>query len=148
MMQAGCAGRLGTRDQLKMDEYLSSVREIERRIERNESDAPTELSGTFAKPKGIPDDYGDHVRLMCDLMVLAFQADLTRVATFVLADEGSGRSYKFLDVPEGHHELSHHGGSPEKQAKIRKINRFHTEQLAYFLGKLKSVSRARQLARQ
>ena len=129
--------QLGTRDQMKMDEYLTSVREIERRIARVEDDslAPS----NFTKPAGIPHDYGEHVRLMFDLIALAFEADLTRVCTFVLADEGSNRSYKFLDVPEGHHELSHHGGNAAKHAKIRKINRFHVEQLAYFLGKLKSI---------
>lgn len=129
--------KLGVKDKLKLDEYLTSVREIERRIARVEIEAaePTKLS----KPAGIPGDYGEHIRLMCDLMVLAFEADLTRVCTFVLADEGSNRSYKFLEVPEGHHELSHHGGNQEKHAKIRKINRFHVEQLAYLLGKLKGI---------
>jgi hypothetical protein len=130
-------GRLDNKDKQKLDEYLSSVREIERRVSRN--DEPSELPAGFAKPAGIPKNYGEHIRLMCDLMALAFSADLTRVATFVLADEGSNRSYRFLDVPEGHHELSHHGGDPAKHAKLRKINRFHVEQLAYFLGKLKSM---------
>jgi hypothetical protein len=130
-------GRLGSKDKLKLDEYLSSVREIEIRISR--ADKQPEPPANFAKPAGIPDSYREHIRLMCDLMALAFAADLTRVATFVLADETSNRSYKFLDVPEGHHELSHHGGDPAKHAKLRKINRFHVEQLAYFLGKLKSL---------
>ena len=77
---------------------------------------------------------------MYDLLVLAFQADLTRVATFVVANEGSNRAYPFIDVPEGHHDLSHHGNDEEKQEKIREINRFHVTQLAYFLDKLKSIS--------
>jgi Protein of unknown function (DUF1552) len=76
---------------------------------------------------------------MCDLMVLAFQADLTRVATFVFANDGSNRSYKLIDVPEGHHDLSHHGGNKEKQAKIAKINRFHINQYAYLLEKMKAI---------
>jgi hypothetical protein len=135
-------GQLGIRDKLKLDEYLTSVREIERRISRAEEQV--EPPANFARPAGIPSDYGEHIRLMYDLMALAFAADLTRVATFVLADEGSNRSYKFLDVPEGHHELSHHGGDPDKHAKIRKINRFHVEQLAYFLGKLKSTQEGDQ----
>ena len=80
-------------------------------------------------------DYGQHIRLMADLMVLAFQSDQTRVATFVLANEGSNRSYAFIDVPEGHHDLSHHGRNPDKQRKIREINRFHMTQFAYLLGK-------------
>jgi hypothetical protein len=131
-------GKLGKRDQQKIDEYLSSVRELEERLARVEGIIASPPDG-FTKPQGIPEDYAEHIRLMCDLIALAFQADLTRVVTFVLADESSNRSYKFLDVPEGHHELSHHGGSFEKQAKIRKINRFHVEQLAYFLGKLKET---------
>lgn len=130
--------KLGVRDRRKMDEYLSSVREIERRIVHAETEIPT-VPSNFAKPAGIPEAYDEHIRLMCDLMVLAFSADLTRVCTFVLSDEGSNRSYKFLGVPEGHHEISHHGNNPEKQAKISTINRFHIEQLAYLLGKLDEV---------
>src|SRR5262245_19039877 len=76
---------------------------------------------------------------MCDLLVRAFEGELARVATFILANEGSNRSYRFVDVPEGHHDLSHHGGSKEKQAKIAKINRFHLSQLAYMLQKMKAV---------
>ncbi len=76
---------------------------------------------------------------MCDMMVLAFQSDLTRVATFMLANAGSNRSYRDVEVPDGHHDLSHHGGDPRKHAKIRRINRFHVTQLAYFLQRLKSV---------
>ena len=79
---------------------------------------------------------------MCDLLVLAFQADVTRVCTFVLANEGSNKPYPFIDVSEGHHDLSHHGGDPKKLAKIRDINRFHATQLAYLLEKLKSVKEA------
>jgi hypothetical protein len=135
--------QLGTRDRMKMDEYLTSVREIERRISRVEAEETSAPKG-FAKPSGIPDDYREHVRLMCDLMAIAFATDLTRICTFVLSDEGSNRSYKFLDVPEGHHEISHHGGSAEKLAKISRINRFHTEQLAYLLGKLDSIQEGEQ----
>ena len=76
---------------------------------------------------------------MFDLMVLAFQGDVTRVCTFMYANEGSNRSYPFIGVPEGHHDLSHHGGDPKKHEKIKKINRFHIEQFAYLLGKLKSI---------
>jgi hypothetical protein len=76
---------------------------------------------------------------MCDLLVLAFQADVTRVCTFVIANEGSNRPYPWIGVPEGHHDLSHHGNDPKKRAKIRDINRFHVSQLAYLLGKLKAV---------
>jgi hypothetical protein len=76
---------------------------------------------------------------MADLMILAFQADLTRVVSFPFANDGSNRPYPMLGVPEGHHELSHHQNDPKKHEKIKKINRFHIEQLAYVLGKLRSV---------
>jgi hypothetical protein len=130
--------RLGAKDRRKMDEYLISVREIEARIARSEQPAQDAASG-FAKPAGIPKDFGEHIRLMADLTVLAFQADLTRVATLVIANEGSNRSYAFMDVPEGHHDLSHHGRNAEKQRKIREINRFHITQFAYLLEKLNAV---------
>ena len=84
----------------------------------------------------------EHIRLMCDLLVLAFQTDLTRVATFPFANEGSNRPYQMIDVPEGHHDLSHHGNDPKKLEKIKKINTFHIEQFAYLLGKLKAVKEA------
>ena len=87
----------------------------------------------------MPKDNQEHIRLMCDLIVLAFQGNLTRISTFLVANEGSNRPYPHIDVSEGHHELSHHGGNKDKHAKIRKINRFHTEQLAYLLGKLKAT---------
>jgi hypothetical protein len=93
----------------------------------------------YPAPQSVPAVYEEHIRLMADLMVLAFQADVTRVITFVLANEGSNKSYGFIDVPEGHHDLSHHGGDSGKQAKLRQINIFHTKQLAYFLTKLQSI---------
>jgi hypothetical protein len=133
--------RLGRTDRRKLDEYLTGVRQIEQRIVRAEqqrTDNVTRLPG-LKKPDGIPDDYREHIRLMCDMMVLAFQCDLTRVSTFMLANEGSNRSYRFIDVPEGHHDLSHHQGNADKQNKIRQINRFHVEQLAYLLERLKSI---------
>src|SRR5207253_2838334 len=91
------------------------------------------------QPTGVPASFEEHIRLMCDLLVLAFQADLTRVCTFVLANEGSNKPYPFIGVPEGHHDLSHHGNEPKKKEKIRDINRFHTTQLAYLLGRLKAI---------
>ncbi len=90
-------------------------------------------------PAGVPGDYAEHLKLMCDMMVLAFQSDITRVCTFVLANEGSNKNYPTLGVREGHHELSHHGRDAEKIRKIREINKFHVAQLAYLLGKLKSI---------
>jgi hypothetical protein len=130
--------RLGSTDARKLDEYLTGVRELERRVAQAQL-PPVEVPGAYPRPSGVPADYQEHIRLMCDMIALAFEADLTRVVTFVLANEGSGRSYGFLGVPEGHHDLSHHGGDPEKHAKIQKINRFHVEQFAYLLGKLKSI---------
>ncbi len=130
--------KLGGSDKRKLDEYFTSIRDIEGRIERAAKLPPLEAP-KGAKPTGIPATYQDHIRLMCDLMVLAFQADITRVCTFVLANEGSNKPYPFISVSEGHHDLSHHGNDPRKKLKIRDINRFHTTQLAYLLTKLKSI---------
>lgn len=130
--------RLGRTDGRKVDEYLTSIREIERRIETasqdNEPDAPD-----YPMPEGIPSDFQTHARLLADLMALAFQGDLTRISTFMLANEGSNRSYKEIGVPDGHHNLSHHGGDPEKHRKLAQINTFHIEQLAYLVGKLQAI---------
>ncbi len=130
--------RLGATDQRKMDEYLTALREIELRITRAGQPARGMPAGVV-RPTGIPKDYEEHLRLMCDLIVLAFRSDLTRVATFVFANDGSNRSYRAIGVPEGHHDLSHHGGDKKKQEKLRQINHFHIRQLAYLLGKLKAV---------
>ncbi len=134
--------QLGAHDQQKLDEYFTGVREIERRLEFVEK-AKAEGAGAdasaFHVPVGVPADYAEHVRLMGDMMILAFQQDLTRVSTFMFANEGSGRAYKSLDIAEGHHELSHHGKAPEKLEKLQKINQFHVEQLAYILQKMDSI---------
>lgn len=129
--------QLGTTDRRKLDEYLTAVRELEQRIERSEK-AVALMPGT-QRPTGIPSDYQQHIRLMYDLMALAFQTDSTRIGTFVVAHDGSNRPYPFIGVSDGHHDLSHHGNSDEKKQKIAKINRFHLEQFAYFLGKLRSI---------
>ncbi len=131
----GLAGQLGANDNRKLDEYFAAVRDIELRIERAEKLPPIKKPD-FAAPTGIPASYEEHIRLMCDLVVLAFQTDVTRVCTFVLANEGSNKPYPFINVSEGHHDLSHHGNDDAKKAKIREINTFHTKQLAYFLEKL------------
>lgn len=132
-------GRLGTGDRRKMDEYFSAVRDLERRIEQAARLPDPEVPEGVSAPAGIPGSYEEHIRLMADLMVLAFQTDSTRVCTFVLANEGSGKPYPFIGVSEGHHDLSHHGNNAEKKEKIARINRFHTTQLAYLLERLKSV---------
>lgn len=133
-------GRLGANDKRKVDEYLNAVRELERRVAHSEKNSQVDvLLGGIKKPSGIPQDFKDHIRLMLDLMVLAFQGDVTRISTFMYANEGSNKSYSFIDVPEGHHDLSHHGNDKAKHEKIKKINRFHMEQFAYLLGKLKAI---------
>ncbi len=131
--------KLGRNDRRKVDEYLTGVREIERRLELAAQSTEKETTRGFRGPSEVPDDYGEHMRLMCDMMVLAFQTDSTRIATFMLANAGSNRSYSNIDVPDGHHALSHHGGNEEKLDKIRRINLFHTTQLAYLLEKMKSI---------
>ena len=133
--------RLGQIDRQKLDEYLTGVREIERRLERAESDNAKNAGvlKQINKPDGIPKDFAEHVRLMTDMMVLAFQTDTTRIATCMFARAGSNRNYREIDVPDGHHNLSHHGGNAEKLDKIRRINRYHVQQLAYFLQRLKSI---------
>jgi len=129
---------LGITDRRKLEEYLTAVRELEVRIEQAEKFAAA--MPDYATPKaGIPKDYQQHVRLMFDLLVLAFQTDTTRVSSFILAHDGSNRPYPFIEVSEGHHDLSHHGNDPIKKEKIATINRFHITQLAYFLEKLKSI---------
>jgi hypothetical protein len=131
------SGKLGKTDQRKLDEYLTSVRDLERRIEHSEQDSAELPRDQFQE--GIPADYQAHIRLMYDLQVLAFQTDTTRVATFIVAHDGSNRPYPFIGVSDGHHDLSHHGNDKEKKEKIAKINRFHIEQFAYFVKRLKET---------
>lgn len=131
--------RLGSTDRSKLDEYLTGIREIEQRLVRVEQTADVAAPSGISRPTGVPKDYREHLRLMADMLVLAFQADLTRVSTFVFANDGSNRSYRDYGVPEGHHDTSHHGGSKIKKAKVQKINQFHIEQLAYLLDRLKSI---------
>jgi hypothetical protein len=141
----GLSGKLGQGDQRKLEEYLTAVREIEQRIERIKKEASERqpiAKPNLTMPRAVPSDFQEHVRLMCDLMVLAFQTDLTRVITLPFCNDGSNRSYKTISVPEGHHDLSHHQRNPEKQAKIKKINTFHMEQFAYLVGKMQSVKEA------
>jgi Protein of unknown function (DUF1552) len=131
-------GKLGQVDRQKVDEYLTAVRELEGRLTRADKAVAVDLKG-IKRPTGIPRENQEHIRLMFDVLALAFQTDSTRIATFVYANEGSTKSYKFIGVPEGHHDVSHHGKDPEKLAKIKKINVYHIEQFAYFLQKLRSI---------
>jgi Protein of unknown function (DUF1552) len=132
--------RLGVTDRRKLDEYLSSVRELETRIARVEAGKEPEVkTPDYPRPTGVPKDYAEHVRLMFDLLALAFQGDVTRISTFVYANEGSTKSYSFIGVPEGHHDLSHHAGDTKKHEKITTINTFHISLFAGFLDKLATI---------
>lgn len=130
--------KLGITDRSKLDEYMSGIREIEKRLVFNENESNFSNLKQFTNID-LPSDYGEHIRLMGDLMVLAFQTDTTRVSTFMFANEGSNRSYKSVGVSDGHHEMSHHQRNPEKLEALRKINNFHTSQLAYILEKMNSI---------
>lgn len=127
--------QLGSNDKHKLDEYLTGVREIEKRIEKEQRFGLPEDPGVSA-PEGIPGSHRDHIRLMMDMLALAFETDSTRVATFMLAYDGSNRSFREIGVPDGHHAVSHHRKDKEKLEKLAKIDRFYSEQFAYFLEKL------------
>jgi hypothetical protein len=132
------AGSLGSHDRLKLDEYLSAVREIERRIQIAEKDDHP-VKPAIEKPAGIPITLPDYAKLMYDLQVVAFQADLTRVTTLMLGREGSMRVYPEIGIPDPHHPLTHHRDNPDWIEKVTQINCLHTELFAYFLKKLKST---------
>ena len=131
--------QLGGRDRLKLDEYLTSVREIEERLAKFDHATVTATEGGVRIPTGVPADYAEHLKLMADMMVLAFHGDLTRIGTLMFANEGSNRSYRQIGVPEGHHDVSHHGNAPEKLEKKRQIDRFHVEQFAYMLERMQAI---------
>lgn len=129
---------LGPGDQRKVNDYLDTVREVERRIEKAEKGSQVELKDSD-RPLGVPASYADHARLMFDLQILAMQGDVTRVITFQLARETSNRSYPEIGVSEAHHPLTHNGGNAEKLAKVAKINQFHVGLFAEFLAKMKAT---------
>ncbi len=135
----GLNNRLGGADRQKLDQYLSCVRELESRITRAEVLPPVQPPAGAVKPQQVPADLAEHFRLMCDLMVLAFQTDVTRIITCMFGREGSEQKYWMVGISEGHHELTHHRNNPDKIAKVRTINVFHIQQFAYLLGKLKSI---------
>jgi hypothetical protein len=124
-----------------LDEYLTAVREVERQVEVMEQQTASKSIAvpSLGKPDGIPIEFADHARLMFDLLAIALQTDTTRISTFMLAREGSNRSYREIGVPEGHHGLSHHRNDPVLMDKIAAINHHHMEQFAYFLAKLKAT---------
>lgn len=131
-------GRLGTGDRRKMDEYFTGIRELELRIEMS-AQRSDRRPPNFQMPAGIPDDFERHVRLMSDLLVLAFQTDVTRVATFMFANEGSNRLYSTVGAKDGHHALSHHRNKEELMAQLREIDRYLVAQYAHFVARLQSV---------
>jgi hypothetical protein len=135
----GLNRQLGKADQRKLDEFTTSIREIERRVEKAQQDGTDEKLPSYQKPEGIPADFTEHMHLMCDMLVLAFQMDLTRVSTVLVARDGSDRLYRWLGVTEGHHTLSHHGQRAQKIEQIRKIDQYHIAQFAYFVQKLQSI---------
>ena len=140
----GDANRLGSTlggaDKRKLDEYLFSLRDVEKRIQAAErNQMPQKAPGMPVPDRSIPADFGEHARIMMDLMTLAFQTDSTRVATLLLALEQSPRAYPEIGIPEAHHGLTHHQGDQEKIAKVIEINRLHKKQFAYLLGKMKST---------
>lgn len=130
---------LGPGDRTKVDQYLTSVREVERRIQIAEAGVADNPTPDMDRPLGVPGAYADHARLMFDLQVLALQSDMTRVITFQLAREGSTRSYNEIGVSEPHHPLTHHGGNQDMIDKFAKINEYHVSLFAYLLDKLKST---------
>jgi hypothetical protein len=128
--------QVGDGDRRKIDQYLTSVREVERRIAKAEKDVKAKALPNLKRPMGVPASFGDHARLMFDLQVLAMQGDITRVTTFQLARETSNRSYPEIGVSESHHPLSHHGNNKNKIAKMAKINQFHVSLFAHYLKRL------------
>jgi len=130
---------LGPEDRARVGQYLETVREVERRIQKAEAGTPDDQMPDLDRPAGVPAAYADHARLMFDLQVLAMQADVTRVMTFQLARETSNRTYPEIGVPDPHHPLTHHGNDADKIAKMAKINAFHVSLFAYYLEKLKAT---------
>ncbi len=131
--------KLGAGDRNKVSQYLDTVREVERRIQKAEAATADSQLPDLDRPVGVPGAYADHARLMFDLQVLALQGDVTRVITFQLARETSTRTYPEIGVPEAHHPTTHHGGDAEKMMKVAKINAFHVSLFSYFLQKLKAT---------
>jgi hypothetical protein len=130
---------LGRSDRTKLDQYVDSVREVERRVQKAEQRTGESLQMDLERPTTLPAEWEEHVKLMFDLQTLAYQADLTRVITFQLAREASTRTYPNIGVPEPHHPISHHVNDPEKLQKLARINAYHVSLFTYFLEKLKAV---------
>jgi hypothetical protein len=136
---ARLSGRLGPSDRTKVEQYLNTVREVERRIQKAEQHTAESPLPDLDRPVGVPASYAEHAKLMFDLQVLALQGDITRVITFQLAREASTRTYPEVGVSDPHHPLSHHANNPQSLEKLAKINAYHVSLFAYFLDKLKST---------
>ena len=130
---------LGANDRSRVSDYLDSIREVERRIQKSETDTKDKPMPDLDRPMGVPAAYADHARLMFDLQLLAYQGDITRVTTFQIARETSNRSYPEIGISDPHHPLSHHGDNPEKIEKMSKINAFHVSLFAEYLERLKNT---------
>ncbi|MGB1053559.1 MAG: DUF1552 domain-containing protein [Limisphaerales bacterium] len=130
---------LGAADRARMDDYLETIREVERRIQQAEASVGDHPLPDLDRPIGVPAAYADHARLMFDLQCLAYQGDVTRVITFQLARETSNRTYPEIGVPDPHHPLSHHGNDPDKIARMAKINQFHVSLFSEYVQKLKAT---------
>jgi Protein of unknown function (DUF1552) len=130
--------RLDSRDNEKLDQYLTGLRDIELRIAKAEQFG-TPADPGLATPGGVPNDYGEHIQLMGDLLILAFQSDLTRVASFMLAHDGSNRSFGDIGISEGHHDISHHQNKPELMEKVAQIDQWYAKQFSQFLKKMDAV---------
>ena len=128
--------KLGASDRSKLSDYLDSVREVERRIQNVEQREAAELPA-LDRPEGIPPSFEDHLKIMSDLIAIAFQADLTRVVTFMFSREGGNRAYPSIGVPDAHHGLSHHQNDPVRMAPLQNIDQYHVEMFSYLLGKLR-----------
>jgi len=133
------SAKLGPGDRGKLEEYLEAVRDVERRIQKAEEQNASMTMPAMEQPASAPEDFVSHARLMMDLMVIAYQADLTRVATFMLAREGSNRSYRDIGISDGHHNCTHHQNDPDKIEKTIRINTHHVEQFAYLVNKMRST---------
>ncbi|MDA0206952.1 MAG: DUF1552 domain-containing protein [Acidobacteria bacterium] len=129
---------LGPTDKRKLDEYLSSIRSIERQIARAESEN-AQIDPGIGKPYGVPSDFAEHFRLMSDMITVAFQADLSRVLTFLVTREGTSRPYREIGIRDGHHPCTHHRNNPELIEKVTKINTYHVEQFAAWMQRLKGI---------
>jgi hypothetical protein len=130
---------LGARDRSKLSEYLDAIRDVERRIQKAEEQNASVKVPVIVRPAGVPAELEDHVKLMMDMQVIAFQADLTRVITFMIAHEGSSRSYPQIGISDGHHPCTHHQNDPEKIEKTTQIDTYHVKLLSYYLDKFKNT---------